>query len=143
MGETAEPLSQVRSVKNKFSWGSEQQKAFNELKSQMCQIVSLYYPDFSKPFISHTDASNYGFSGALSQIDDNNQARVISFCSKTLNNAQKNYSTVEKQLLAIIFSLEKFREYIDGQIIHLFTDNKALSYLHSMKNTSQGLARCA
>jgi len=143
MGATAEPLYQVCSVKNKFSWGPQQQEAFNTLKNQMCKAISLYYPDFSKPFLLHTDASDYGVSGALSQIDDNNQSRVITFCSKTLNNAQRNYSTVEKELLAIIFSLEKFREYIDGQIVNIFTDNKALSYLHSMKITSQRLTRWA
>jgi len=143
IGEVAEPLNHVCSVKSKFIWGPQQQLAFEKIKHQMCEAISLYFSDLSKPFLLHTDSSDFGISGALSQIDETNQPRVISFCSRTLNSAQRNYSTVEKELLAIVFSLEKFREYIDGQKVCLFTDNKVLSYLNSMKNSSQRLMRWA
>jgi len=109
IGEVASPLYKICSEKRKFQWRPLQQKSFEVLKSQMCHAITLYFPNFSKPFILLTDASDHGVSGALSQYDDKDLERVISFCSKTLDFAQQNYSTVEKELLAMVFSLEKFR----------------------------------
>ena len=63
---------------------------------------------------------------------------MIYYASKTLNSAQMNYSTTEKELLAVVFALEKFRSYLDGSPIVVFTDHAALKYLLAKKDKSLG-----
>jgi len=143
IGDIAAPLYSLSSTKVKYKWTEKHEIAFTKLKKEMCNAITLNYPNFGIPFILRTDASDYGISGALSQIDENGTERVISFCSKTLGSAQRNYATVEKELFAIVFSLNKFYEYLDGQEFYIETDNQALSYLNTMKNSSQRLMRWA
>jgi len=71
----------------------------------------LKYPDFTKPFILRTDACDTGVGASLSQLDACGQEKIISFASKSLNSAQRNYATVEKEAYAIIYALNKFYEY--------------------------------
>ena len=143
MGKVAAPLYEVCSLKQKFKWGIPQEKAFETLKVQMCEAITLYYPDFSKPFLLRTDASDYGISGTLAQKDDQGLERVITFCSKTLSLPQRSYSTPEKECYAIVFSLTKLQEYIDGQKVYLESDSSPLVHLYTFRNSSQRLMRWA
>jgi len=143
IGEKAAPLYELCSTKRRFNWTQTQQEAFETLKKAICNELELNYPDFNKPFILRTDASNYEVSGKLSQTDHFGNERVISFASKTLNSAPKNYSTVEKELYAIVFSLNKFYLYLDAQDFSIETNSQALTYLSFIKNTSQHLMRWA
>lgn len=68
----------------------------------------LAFPDFSKAFHLSTDASNIGISAVLSQLDDQGRERVIYYASRSLNSAERNYSTIERELLGIIYAVEKF-----------------------------------
>ena len=74
------------------------------------------------------DASNYALRVVLAQRIDKHP-RVIYFASKTLDAAQANYTTIEKELLAVIFALEKFRSYMLGSFVFVFTDHATLKYL--------------
>jgi hypothetical protein len=79
------------------------------------------YPQLEGKFIVDTDASNVGIGGVLSQVQDG-QERVISYYSKTLSKAEKNYCVTRRELLAIVKSLEHFHKYIYGQEFHLRTN---------------------
>ena len=95
----------------------------------------LAYPDFSKSFILTTDASNYALCSVLSQLFDCKD-HPIAFASRTLNHAEVNYSTTEKEALAIIWAVEKFKPYLFGHKFTLVTDHKPLIFIkNSSKNS--------
>jgi len=143
LGELAGPLYELCSTKRTFRWGSAQEEAFRKLKQAIGVNLVLKYPDFSKPFILRTDASETGVGACLSQKDKYGNEKIISFASKKLNSTLQNYATVEKEAYAIIYALDKFYEYLDGHEFTLETDNQALTYLYKMRNTSQRLTRWA
>jgi len=109
----------------------------------MCEDLVLAHPDFEKPFLLKTDASSTGVGAALTQQDVSVYDQVIAYDSQILNHAQQNYSTAERECYAIIYALEKFREYLDGAEFSIKTDNSALVYLDRMKNTNSRLMRWA
>src|SRR5665811_1255193 len=139
--DLAEPLYALCSPKQKFKWTPRAQEAFEKMKAAVIEDLVLAHPMFGKPFILRTDASNTGVGAVLSQVDNAREEKVVSFASKILDKAQRNYTTSEKECYAIIFALEKFREYLDGHEFVLQTDNKALIYLDSMKSSNQRLMR--
>ena len=86
------------------------------------------------------DASDYAIRVVLGQREDK-KAFVIYYASKTLDSAQANYTTTEKEFLVVIFALEKFRSYIVGSPVTIFTDHAALKYLLSKQDTKPRLTR--
>ena len=85
-------------------------------------------PNWQLPFELMCDASDFAIGAVLSQREDW-KPYVIYYASKTLNEAQRNYITTEKELLAVVFVLDKFRAYLVGSFIIVFTDHSALKYL--------------
>ena len=79
------------------------------------------------------DASNLAIGVVLRQREDG-KPYVVYYASKTLNEAQRNYTTTEKELLAVVYSLDKFHAYLVGSDIIIFTDHSALKYLLTKKN---------
>lgn len=126
-GEIAKPLNAVSSSE-KFCWGTEQQKAWEELKNIITSDKILIYPNFEKPFIIVTDASKYALGGVLTQKHEGTQ-KPIMYISRNLSKSELNYSVYELELLAIIFALKKFRPYIYGQKVIVQTDHKPLIWL--------------
>lgn len=109
-------------------------EAFSKLKQTIASDQILSYPDFDLPFILTTDASDYAVGAVLSQIQ-NKIERPIAFASRTLNKAETNYSTIEKEALAIIWAIRKYKPYLFGNPFKLFTDRKPLTFIKtSMKN---------
>jgi len=100
----------------------------------------LAFPDFSKPFILATDASNVGIGSALMQ-EFEGKLKPIAFASRVLNIAEKRYSTSDKELLSIIWSLKHFRELILGYDIEVRTDHQPLTHIMSCKDPHGRLAR--
>ena len=86
------------------------------------------------------DASDYAIGAVLGQREDK-KAFVIYYASKTLDSAQANYTTTEKEFLVVVFALEKFRSYIVGSPVTIFTDHAALKYLLSKRDTKPWLTR--
>jgi len=84
------------------------------------------------------DASDYAIGAVLGQRLDNRQ-HVIYYASRTLNEAQLNYTTTEKEFLAVVFALEKFRQYLLGSRTTIFTDHSALRYLMQKKDAKARL----
>ena len=97
-------------------------------------------PNWELPFEIMCDASNYAIGAVLGQRE-NKKAFVIYYASKTLDSAQSNYTTTEKDFLVVIFALEKFRSYIVGSPVTIFMDHAALKYLLSKQDTKPRLTR--
>ena len=117
------PLTKLCSKNATFSWGSEQQKAFNDMKKILSREVLLAYPDFDKEFVIHTDASHTQLGAVISQ-----DGKPIAFYSRKLNDAQTRYTTTERELLAIVETLKEYRNILLGQKIVVHTDHKNLTY---------------
>lgn len=109
-------------------------EAFEKCKKILIADPILRYPDFTMPFILTTDASNYALGAVLSQIHDSKD-HPIAFASRTLNKHEINYSTTEKEALAIMWAVEKFKPYLYGNKFTLITDHKPLTFIkNSVKN---------
>ncbi|GBP17500.1 Retrovirus-related Pol polyprotein from transposon 412 [Eumeta japonica] len=102
------PLTNLLKKDIRFNWTEEQQKSFDLMRKILTSPKILQYPDFSKPFILTTDASNYAIGAILSQ-GEIGQDLPIAYASRTLNNAEGNYSTTEKELVAIKWAVQHFR----------------------------------
>ena len=98
-------------------------------------IISV--PDWTRPFEIMCDASDYAISAVLRQRIDNRQ-HVIYYASRTLNEAQLNYITTEKEFLAVVLALEKFHQYLLGSKTMTFTSHSTLKYL-MQKDTKANL----
>lgn len=136
----AKPLYDLLKKDQSFNWNTECTNAFNSLKSALISPPVLIFPNFEKTFIVTTDASNYAIGAVLSQGDLPND-QPIEFASKVLNDAQKKYSTIEKELLAIVYAVNIFKHYIYGYEFILYTDHRPLVYLFNFKNPSSRLHR--
>ena len=129
-----------------FKWDIEQQSAFDELKEFITMKPVLGLPDFSKQFRLSTDASNIGISAILSQIDETGkELYVIGYRSRTLRGAETNYSTIEKEMLAIVFGLQKFDYYLMGSpnAFEIVTDHQPLCHLPTTKDPYGRIGRWA
>ncbi|GFU24810.1 retrovirus-related Pol polyprotein from transposon 17.6 [Trichonephila clavipes] len=141
-GDLAEPLQSLLKSGVEFHWGPEEVEAFNSLKKALTSDPVLGMYDESASTEIHTDASGYGIGAVLVQIQ-NNAEKVIAHASRTLTNAEKNYSTTERECLAIVWATNKFRSYIFGKHFTVVTDHHSLCWLMSLKDPSRRLARWA
>lgn len=137
----AKPLYELTKDEVLFQWTSREQEAFEELKRRLTSPPVLMYPDLNKPFIVATDASGFGVGAVLKQEDDEGKERVIAYASRVLNKAERNYSTTERECLALKFATQVFRPYLYGTRFTVITDHQSLVYLKSMKNPNGRLAR--
>lgn len=124
----------------KFSWQESQIQAFETLKACLISDKILKYPDFSLPFYVTTDASSYAIGAILSQGEIPNDL-PISYASRTLNRAESNYSTTERELLAIVWAVKHFRPYLYGRKFTIVTDHRPLTWLFNVKDPGSRLIR--
>ena len=111
-------------------------RKFSDFKRKLCTTPILAYPDFEKEFILYTDALGYALEAVLSQIGNDGKERVIYYASKTLTDAERNYSTTELECYAVVWAIEKFHYYLDGKKFKVITDHHALKWL--MTNALKG-----
>jgi len=123
-------------------WTQEHQTAFEEVKARLVADPVLVCPDLDKPFILQTDASDYGIGAIVTQETERGE-KVISYSSRTLNGAEKNYSTTEKEFLAILWAIRKLKPYLEGYHFKEVTDHMALKWLNSIESPSGRIARVA
>jgi hypothetical protein len=109
-----------------------EQDAFDTLKNALCSERILRNPDFSLPFVLQTDSSDYGLGAVLSQNFEDGE-HPITFISRKLSKAELNYSTIEKECLAIIYAVKKLDYYLYGRKFKMITDNNPLRWLNIMK----------
>lgn len=129
--------------KRLIKWDKQQENTFNDLKAIIANHTSRNQPDLNNPFILIADASELCISAILAQKDDENNLKMIYAFSKTMDPAQRNYSVTDKELLAVVKGIEKFRPYLFGRKFFLHTDHKALSYLWTTQNSNSRLLRWA
>ena len=138
----ASPLNKLTHKNARFYWDESCDQAFHTLKSCLTSAPILAYPDFSLPFELNTDASSTGIGFALCQTQDGKN-RAIAYGGRDLNPAERNYSTTEREALAIVEGIKKFRNYLHGRKFVINTDHNALRWLMSIKDPSGRLARWA
>ena len=129
-GVISRPLTQLLK-KGAFKWNPEAELSFNQLKSAMSSTPVLAIPDFYKPFILETDACYNGVGAVLMQ-----EGKPIAFLSKVLANRHLGLSTYEKELMAIIMTVQKWRYYLLGHKYVIKTDHEALKHLMEQKLTT-------
>ena len=113
---------------NKFTWNTNLETIFNNIKSTIMNTEMVYHPDPNKPFSVYCDASIDGVGAVLTQVHDG-QLRPISFCSKLFNRTQQNWHVSEQEIYAVIHAVEKWRSYLIGNHFTVYTDHLNLQEL--------------
>ncbi|CAL9029894.1 unnamed protein product [Prunus brigantina] len=121
------PLCNLLAKDVVFHFDKDCVNAFNILKRELTSAPIIMAPDWSLPFELMCDASDYAIGAVLGQRV-NKLAHVIYYASRTLNDAQLNYSTTEKELLAVVFALEKFRSYLVGSKVIVYSIMQLLGF---------------
>ncbi|MDD2978257.1 reverse transcriptase domain-containing protein, partial [Aquabacterium sp.] len=135
------PLTELTKDTVAWSWGPEQQKAFEALKAALCSPPVLMVPDQTKPFVLNCDACKYAI-GATLQQDHGNGLQPIAFFSAKMSDAERNYDVREQEFMALFKACQYWRHYLHGtQPFTLLTDHDSLKYHKSMPNLSGRLAR--
>lgn len=134
------PLVNLTKKNIPFVWCPFCDEAFNLLRSLLSNPPILKYPDFDQMFFLTCDASDIAIGAVLSQMHEN-QDLPIAFASRSLNSAENHYSTIEKELLAIVWAVKHYRPYLYGRSFTLITDHQPLTWLNGLKNPTSRLMR--
>ena len=125
----AKPLYNLTKNNCKFLWTPDCQKAFDDLKQALSKEPVLMFLSFHDRFILACDASQSGIGSTLSQTDSQGNIKPIAYAGRSLTPAEQNYTTTEQELLAVVWSLQHFRVYLEGAEFDLYTDHAALTSL--------------
>ncbi|GKC11185.1 reverse transcriptase domain-containing protein [Tanacetum coccineum] len=136
----SKPMTQLLMKDAKFDFSDDCKKAFNILKEKLTTAPIIISPDWNIPFELMCDASDFAVGAVLGQRIDG-KFKPIYYASKTLNNAQEHYTTTEKELLVVVFSFDKFRQYLVLSKTVVYTDHSALKYLFSKEDAKPRLIR--
>ena len=143
--EVAKPLTDLttKRFRVRIPWDESQQRAFDELKTLLQKATEepLYTIDFSKPFNLFVDASAFMVAAALTQTDPKGNELPIAFSSAKLTHTQCRWSTVEKEAYAALFALRKYRNWLFGSKVTLYSDHNPLCYLTESAPKSAKLMR--
>lgn len=123
------PLHRLLQKKSTWTWGPEQQQVFDRVKSILTSDSVLAHYDPSKPLILACDASPYGVGAVLSHKLDDGSERPIAYASRSLGPAEKKYSQLDKEGLAIIFGVKRFHHYLVGRHFVILSDHKPLQHI--------------
>ena len=139
--QIAKPLHRLTERGATFKWSSECQSAFEELRRRLTSAPVLAYPDFTRPFILDTDASDVGLGAVLSQADAEGRERVIAYGSRLLTKSERRYCVTRRELLAVVTFSQQFRSYLLGRRFLLRTDHGSLTWLRNFREPEGQLAR--
>ena len=134
------PLCNLLAKDVTFEWSQACAGAFDKLKTMLVSPPIMRSPNWELPFEIMCDASDYAIGAVLWQRETK-KAFVIYYANKILDSAQSNYTTTEKEFLVVVFALEKFRSYIVGSSVTIFTNHASLKYLLSKQDTKPRLTR--
>jgi len=138
--DIAKALTQVTKKDKIWEWNQECQESFDKLKSKLSSTPVLVFPDFNVPFILTTDASTIGLGAVLSQVQEGIE-KPISFASRQLNKAERAYSALELETLAVVWATKYFRCYLYGKKFLVRTDHAALKFLRNFADSNCRLMR--
>ncbi|GFS73933.1 retrovirus-related Pol polyprotein from transposon 17.6 [Trichonephila clavipes] len=136
--DICEPLYRLKKKGAKFNWSTEAQDSFYKIKRALTVAPVLKLPNFTEQFNLFTNASGVGIGAVLNQ-----NHRPIAFASRTLNKAERNYTVTERECLAVIWALNKFKTYFGSLPVKVITDHAALTKLTNGKNLSSRMFRWA
>ena len=136
------PLSDLTKKNATWQWQDQQRQAFNELKQRLIEAPILRQADESRPFTIKTDASGYALGAVLVQ-GEGPEEHPVEYASRLLTPPERNYSTTEREALAVVWAVNKFRGYIEGSTTTISTDHQALKWLMTIKSPTGRLARWA
>ena len=125
--DIATPLHYLTEKTATFVWTEECQKAFQRLKG-LSQAPVICYPSLIKDFESQTDASAVGLGAILEQ-----DGHVVAYASRSLTQAERQYSVIERECLAVLYAVKQFRHYLLGRAFVLHTDHQPLQWLSAQK----------
>jgi hypothetical protein len=134
----ARPLTNLLAKDVKFTFNDECHRAFQILKKALISALVIQPPDWTLPFEIMCNASDYAVGTVLGQTKDKKHY-AISYASETMTGAQLNYTTTEKELLVVVFAIDKFRSYLVGAKVIVYTDHAALKYLLTKKDANPRL----
>ncbi|UYV71826.1 hypothetical protein LAZ67_9000577 [Cordylochernes scorpioides] len=132
----ADPLTNLILKSVSFTWTERQEEAFQTLKTALLSPPILGHFNPNAPTYIHIDASNIGIGASLVQ-DIGGEEKVISYLSRTLSKAEQNYSTTEKECLAVAWLMSKLRPYLNGRHFKIVTDHHALCWLKNLKDPTE------
>jgi hypothetical protein len=136
----AKLVNELLKKDQKWLWEQEQVESFNLLQDALTREPVSKYPDFTKPFILTCDSSGFAIGAILSQGKLGHD-KQISFASRLLNRAEQGYSTIERELTAIVWACRHFRPYLIGRVFTIVTDHQPLTWMFSVKDPSSRLLR--
>lgn len=136
------PLTRLLKKKQRFEWSEAAQEAFMDIRSCLIKAPVLSCPDFTKEFVISCDASGVGLGAVISQQGEQGE-NVIAYASRTLTKGEQKFSATERECLAVIWAVEKFRPYVEGTHFTVITDHYSLLWLHNLKDPQGRLARWA
>ncbi|GJZ39334.1 putative reverse transcriptase domain-containing protein [Tanacetum coccineum] len=124
----ARPMTKLTQKSVKFDWGEKAEAAFQLLKQKLCSAPILALPEGSENFVVYCDASHKGLGAVLMQRE-----KVIAYASRQLKVHEKNYTTHDLELGAVVFALKMWRHYLYGTKCVVFTDHKSLQHILDQK----------
>jgi hypothetical protein len=123
-----------------FQWNEDYQQGLDTLNQNMVTTPILVFPDWENTFHVHVDASSIALGAIMAQLGAGELDHPISFAGRKLSESEKNYNTTEREGLAMVYELQRFRHYLLGKYFKMFTDHCALTYL--VKKTVLGGRIC-
>ncbi|CAM9441480.1 unnamed protein product, partial [Choristocarpus tenellus] len=129
LATATEPLVELIRHTHKIKWNRPQKTAFDECKRLLSTGPVLHFPDFSKDFFIHVDASNVGTGAFLAHKNEYGNFDIIAYHSALLSPSQRKYSATQKEYLAVILAIQHWRPYIWGKHSTVITDHSALRWL--------------
>ena len=123
------PLYKLLQKNQKWQWGTEQENAYKEAKHLLTTAQILTHFDSDKPLVLACDASPYGVEAVLSHVVDGNKEKPIAYASHSLSTAERKYSQLDKEALAIVFGVTRFHQFVYGRQFTLYSDHKPLIHI--------------
>jgi hypothetical protein len=140
--KVAKPLSDLTKKKATWKWEEAEQSAYTTLKKLLTSAPILRQADPERKFVVKTDASGWALGAVLVQ-GEGAEEHPVEYASRLLTSAERNYSTTEREALAVVWAMNKFRGYVEGADITIITDHQALRWLMTIKSPTGRLARWA
>ena len=135
------PLTELTKKEAVWTWGEAQEAAFKQIKRMLTSAPVLRNPDWSRPFILHTDWSKAGVGACLSQVAADGKEYAVAFTSRMNSRAESAFSSYEGEVSAVVYAVQRFRYYLWGQPFKLITDCKAMQWLTSTAKLRSKIAR--
>lgn len=130
----AEPLTRLTKKDSRFEWSDKANEAWLTIKQKLVDSPILAHPDLGKRFTLITDASAYCIGGILAQEGEDGKLRSVSYGSSILNDTQRRWSTIERELWALVYFCKKFKTFLLGTDFSVITDNKGLLKLENYRD---------